>query len=65
MNYYSDRIDTVIEYINNHFADDITVDGLANVANFSSYHFSRIFIMYTGTSVMRYLKNKRLEEAKV
>jgi AraC family transcriptional regulator len=65
MGNYSDRIEKVIEYIDSHFADDITLDGLASIANFSSYHFSRIFFLCTGTSVIKYLKDKRLEEAKL
>jgi AraC family transcriptional regulator len=63
MNDYSDRIEKVIDYINKNFSEKITLDELAHVANFSPYHFSRIFFSYTGVSVIKYLKNKRLEKA--
>ncbi len=39
---YSKRINTVVEYINNHLGEEISIDTLASISNFSPYHFHRI-----------------------
>lgn len=39
---YSKRLNTVIEYINNHLSEKMSVDTLASISNFSPYHFHRI-----------------------
>jgi len=50
-------------YIESHFAQEISLDDVANVAGVSRYHMSRAFDAATGRSVMRYVRGRRLTEA--
>lgn len=58
------RIRKVIEYMYEHFTEDLTVDGLAEIACLSRYHFCRSFRRACGTTVMRFLKDLRLAQAR-
>ncbi|WP_339264782.1 AraC family transcriptional regulator [Paenibacillus sp. FSL R5-0744] len=53
----------VITYIQEYYADPITLDSLAEVFNFSAYHLSSLFKEYTGMSPIDYLIRFRLERA--
>ena len=50
-------------YIESHFADELSLDDVANVAGVSRYHLSRVFGIATGHSVMAYVRGRRLTEA--
>ena len=52
-----------IEFIQNNYSENITVEQAANISNFSASHFSKMFRQLTGTSFTQYLKNYRLELA--
>ncbi len=54
----------VLAYINEHYSEDLTLDHLANRFFISKYHLSREFGRIVGTSVHRYLIQKRLAMAK-
>ncbi len=54
----------ILEYINEHYDEELTLDGLANRFFISKYHLSREFGRLTGTSVHRYIIQKRLVVAK-
>lgn len=60
----SNLIDGIIEYINNHIEEDITVDEIAEKFYLSKFHLSREFKKYTGTTIHRYIVQKKLIEAK-
>jgi AraC-like DNA-binding protein len=60
----SNLIDGIIEYINNHIEEDITVDEIAEQFYLSKFHLSREFKKYTGTTIHRYIVQKKLIEAK-
>lgn len=62
-NEYRLRINGVIRYIEEHLAHKITLDDMAQIANFSKYHFSRIFTSIVGVTPIIYLTRKRLEKA--
>lgn len=53
----------VITYIQEYYAEPITLDSLAEVFNFSAYHLSSLFKEYTGMSPIDYLIRFRLELA--
>ena len=55
---------SVLTYINEHYHDDLTLDFLANKFFISKYHLSREFVRLVGTSVHRYIVQKRLVMAK-
>jgi AraC family transcriptional regulator len=50
-------------FIESHFADDISLGDIAEVAGVSRYHVTRAFSEATGLSVMRYVRGRRLSEA--
>ena len=54
----------VLNYINEHYSENLTLDDLANQFFISKYHLSREFGRVVGTSVHRYLIQKRLVMAK-
>lgn len=54
----------VIQYIENNFAEKISLDILAQEANLSKYHFCRFFTKYTGMSPMKFVASLRIEKAK-
>ena len=54
------KIERALAYINDHLADELTVDALAGQAYVSKYHFMRRFKQCTGCSVHRYITQKRL-----
>jgi AraC family transcriptional regulator len=50
-------------FIESHFASEIALDDIANVAGVSRYYMTRAFGDVTGHSVMRYVRGRRLTEA--
>ena len=54
----------VLTYINDHYREDLSLDFLANKFFISKYHLSREFNRLFGTSVYRYIIQKRLVMAK-
>lgn len=59
MNYYK-RIQKVIDHIELHLHDELTLIDLASVANHSPYHFHKVFSALTGVSIMEYVRKRRL-----
>jgi AraC family transcriptional regulator len=50
-------------FIESHFASEITLEEVADVAGVSRYHLTRAFGDITGHSLMRYVRARRLTEA--
>lgn len=61
--YYHSRINKVIDYIDQHLAEQLDLDTLADVASFSRFHFHRIFRALVGESVGQYVSRLRVEQA--
>ena len=59
----SAKIKRVIDYVQHHYAENITVEQAAALINYSANYFSRLFHTLTGTSFIRYVKDYRLEVA--
>lgn len=53
-------VDEVVAYINDHFSEPLTLDALADRFFISKYHLLRKFDAQVGTTVHRYLLQKRL-----
>ena len=51
-------------YINQHFKEDITLDLLSDITYLNKYYMSHIFKQYKNQSIMAYLNDRRIEEAK-
>jgi AraC family transcriptional regulator len=60
---YVARINRVIDHVDTHLGDELTLDTLADVACFSRFHFHRIFSAMVGETVADYLKRVRLQAA--
>lgn len=60
---YIEKFNIIFDYINKNYAEDITLDTIANVAGFSKFHFSRLFKQFTDMSFYDYLNQRRVKEA--
>lgn len=60
---YSSRINKVIDYINLNLSEELTLERLAGVANFSPYHFHRVFHTMAGETLNSYINRLRLERS--
>jgi AraC family transcriptional regulator len=54
----------LVEYIDAHLDEDVSLKDLANIANLSHYHFSRSFKRSFGEPPHHYLNGRRIERAK-
>lgn len=62
---YNDVVDRIIEYINEHFADEeLSLNYLAQEFNFSPNHLSMMFSQQTGMTFIKYLTDYRMNRAK-
>ena len=52
------------EYINEHLAEDISVDFLADMVAFSPSYLSRMFKSFTGSTIVEYITLQRMERAR-
>lgn len=62
---YSRLINKSEDYIERHLSEPITLSELANHANFSSFHFHRIFSKHSDESVNQFITRFQLERAAV
>lgn len=58
-----DSLGKAVWYIETHFGSDLSLADVACAAGLSKFHLVRAFGTYTGLSVMRYVKARRLSEA--
>lgn len=64
MNDYT-RIQNAIEFIENHLQEELTIQEIAAKANFSPFHFQRLFQLISGFTVHEYIRKRRLTEAAI
>lgn len=57
------RIETVLQYLHQHLAEQHTVASLAEVSCWSRWQFQRVFNEATGLSVAQYVRELRLSQA--
>ena len=60
---YVKRVLKVLIYIEDHIEEELSMDKLAKVACYSSFHFHRIFQAIVGETVHNYVRRLRLERA--
>jgi AraC family transcriptional regulator len=60
---YARRMNRVLDYIDQHLDQALDLAQLADVANFSRFHFHRIFAAWMGETVGDYARRRRLETA--
>ncbi len=60
---YPEVIENALDYIEQNLKTDITAEELARMANYSTYHYYRLFSSVTGSSVSAYILKRRLDHA--
>ena len=60
---YIYRINRVIDHIEQNLDSELSLGKLADVANFSQFHFHRIFSAFTGETITDFIRRIRLEKA--
>jgi AraC family transcriptional regulator len=58
-----DPVGKALWFIENHFASELSLAQVAEVAGLSRHHMTRAFGGATGHSLMRYVRGRRLSEA--
>lgn len=59
----SDKLKQVLDYIEDHYAEPISVSELAKLCYFSDYHFMRFFKKHMSMTCVEYINNLRLEKS--
>ncbi len=60
---YKSRINKTFDYIETHLEKSMTLGELAAIANFSKFHFTRIFHAMVGETPFQFITRLRLEKA--
>lgn len=60
---YISRINRVLDYIEMHLDEELSLQTLANVAHFSPFHFHRIFKAIVGETLNQFIQRLRVEKA--
>jgi len=59
-----ERFQNILEYIDNNYENPITLAETAELMHYSQWHFSKIFKKLTGTNFVKYINQKRIDQAK-
>ena len=59
----SDKLKNVLDYIDLHYAETLSISELAELCYFSEYHFMRFFKKHMNMTCIQYINNVRLEKA--
>ncbi len=62
--YSSRMVSDLVDYVNQHYPERLTLDSLAEHFYVSKYHLSHEFQRHMGTGVYRYIQKKRLQIAR-
>jgi len=60
---YTGRINRVMDYVRENLDGDLRLEKLARIANFSPYHFHRVFKAIVGETTNAYIRRHRAEKA--
>jgi len=60
---YIEKFNTIFDYIDQNYTEDLSLDTVAHVAGFSKFHFSRLFKQFTDMSFYDYLNQRRVRAA--
>ncbi len=60
----ADAVTKAKEYIDTHYAQDLSLEGMSRQTDISPYYFSKLFKHKTGVTFIDYLTNLRIEKAK-
>lgn len=59
----SQEIKPVLEYIESHYGEEISLDSLSNVVGMNARYFCKVFYLATKTTPMNYVNMYRIERA--
>jgi len=59
---YERRVFSVVDYIEKHRTEELSLEQLARIAAFSPYHFHRIFKSITGETLFEFRQRLRIED---
>ena len=62
---YADKFRFIFKYIEQNYMNDITLENLAKLVGYSTFHFSRIFKKYSNTTFINYLNRQRVRAAEL
>ncbi|MBK1438462.1 AraC family transcriptional regulator [Parapedobacter sp. ISTM3] len=57
------ELNGVMDYIEDHLTDDLSLEAIADYAGVSDYHFRKIFFYLSGLTLSEYIKGRKLSEA--
>lgn len=57
------ELNHVMDYIEDHLTDDLSLEMISEYAGVSDYHFRKIFFYLSGLPLSEYIKNRKLSEA--
>lgn len=57
-------LDDILDYIEQHYSEELVLKDLANKVGYSTVHFNNIFKKYTGLTLRKYLQKLRCDKAK-
>ena len=57
------ELNYIIDYIDEHLKDNISLEKISEYAGVSDYHFRKIFFYISGMTLNEYIKNRKLSEA--
>jgi AraC family transcriptional regulator len=57
------ELNQVIDYIEDHLRDDLSLARISEYTGVSDYHFRKIFFYLSGLTLSEYIKNRKLSEA--
>lgn len=60
---YVAKFNSVMDYIDSHYMEDLNLDEIASSIGFSKYHFSRLFKQYTNYTFCSYICYRRIKIA--
>lgn len=60
--FHLNHLNKVLDYIDQNLDDDLTLNKIASVGNYSIFHFHRLFRAYTTETLNEYITRKRIEK---
>jgi AraC family transcriptional regulator len=57
------ELNQVIDYIEEHLRDELSLERISEYAGVSDYHFRKVFFYLSGLTLSEYIKNRKLSEA--
>ncbi|MGE6219449.1 AraC family transcriptional regulator [Nubsella zeaxanthinifaciens] len=58
--FHVNQLNKVLNYIDASLSDDLNLEKLASVGNYSAFHFHRLFSAYTGETLNSYINHCKI-----